>query len=50
MWYNKALIAVETNFSTYPERKLEEWDYPCLYVRERFDTCLLYTSWRPPTK
>ena len=38
MWYNKALIAVETNFSTYPERKLEEWDYPCLYVRERFDT------------
>lgn len=38
MWYNAALIAVETNFSTYPERKLEEWHYPNLYVRERFDT------------
>lgn len=38
MWYNAALIAVETNFSTYPERKLEEWQYPSLYVRERFDT------------
>lgn len=38
MWYNAALIAVETNFSTYPQRKLEEWDYPSLYVRERFDT------------
>ena len=38
MWYNAALIAVETNFSTYPERKLEEWNYPNLYVRERFDT------------
>ena len=38
MWYNAALIAVETNFSTYPERKLEEWYYPNLYVRERFDT------------
>ena len=38
MWYNGALIAVETNFSTYPQRKLEEWHYPNLYVRERFDT------------
>lgn len=38
MWYNAALIAVETNFSTYPERKLEEWNYSNLYVRERFDT------------
>ena len=38
LWYNAALIAVETNFSTYPERKLEEWNYPNLYVRERFDT------------
>lgn len=37
-FYNDALIAVETNFSTYPERKLEEWHYPNLYVRERFDT------------
>lgn len=37
-FYNTALIAVEVNFSTYPERKLEEWGYPKLYVRERFDT------------
>ena len=37
-FYNTALIAVEVNFSTYPERKLEEWDYPNLYVRERIDT------------
>ncbi len=37
-FYNTALIAVEVNFSTYPERKLEEWNYPKLYVRERFDT------------
>lgn len=37
-YYNDALAAVEVNFSTYPERKLEEWEYPSLYQRERFDT------------
>ena len=37
-YYNDALAAVEVNFSTYPERKLEEWEYPNLYQRERFDT------------
>ena len=37
-YYNDALIGVEVNFSTYPERKLEEWHYPKLYQRERFDT------------
>lgn len=37
-YYNEALIGVEVNFSTYPERKLEEWHYPKLYQRERFDT------------
>lgn len=37
-WYNDALIAVEINYSTYPERKLEEWGYPNLYVRERMDS------------
>ncbi len=36
--YNDALIGVEVNFSTYPELKLEEWHYPNLYQRERFDT------------
>lgn len=37
-YYNNALCAIEVNFSTYPERKLEEWSYPRLYQRERFDT------------
>lgn len=36
--YNTALIGVEVNFSTYPEKKLEEWYYPNLYQRERVDT------------
>lgn len=38
MYYGGALAAIEVNFSTYPERKLEEWGYPKLYERERFDT------------
>lgn len=37
-YYNAALAAIEVNFSTYPEMKLEEWHYPNLYQRERFDT------------
>ena len=37
-FYNDALCAIEVNFSTYPEMKLEEWHYPVLYQRERFDT------------
>lgn len=37
-YYNDALIALEINYSTYPEMKLEEWNYPKLYQRERFDT------------
>lgn len=35
--YNGALVGVEINFSTYPERKLEEWGYPRLYIREKKD-------------
>ena len=38
MYYNEALIGIETNFSTYPELKLEELGYRNLYVRERFDS------------
>lgn len=38
MWYNQALAGIEINYSTYPELKLEEWGYPRLYQRERFDT------------
>ena len=37
MYYNKALIAVETNFSTFPQKKLEELGYPNFYVRETVD-------------
>ena len=35
--YNTALLGVEINYSTYPERKLEEWHYPKLYIREKAD-------------
>lgn len=38
MYYNTALIGVETNYSTYPEMVLEELGYPKLYVRQRLDT------------
>lgn len=37
-YYNEALIGIEINYSTYPQKKLEEWHYPKLYQRERFDT------------
>ena len=38
MYYNTALIGVEINYSTYPEKELERLGYPRLYVRERVDT------------
>lgn len=37
-YYNDALIGVETNYSTHPERELERLRYPKLYIRERMDT------------
>lgn len=37
-FYNDALVAVETNFSTYPVMKLQEMEYPNQYAREREDT------------
>ena len=37
MYFNRALVGVEINYSTYPERKLEEWGYPNLYIREKPD-------------
>ena len=37
MYYNEALIGLETNYSTYPEMVLEELGYKNLYVRERYD-------------
>lgn len=36
-YYGWALVAVETNFSTYPQKKLEEFGYPNFYVRETVD-------------
>lgn len=35
MYYNKALIGIETNFSTYPTVKLAEMKYPNLYIRDK---------------
>ena len=37
-FYNDALVAIETNFSTYPVMKLQEMAYPNQYSREREDT------------
>lgn len=37
-WYNWALVAVETNFSTHPTKELERLRYPRMYVREVADT------------
>lgn len=37
-YYNDALVALETNFSTYPVMKLQEMEYPNQYSREREDT------------
>lgn len=37
-YYNKALVGLETNFSTYPTKMLaEEYEYPNLYVRDKED-------------
>lgn len=40
-YYNDALIAPETNFSTYPVRELQRLKYPNLFVRDSID---LYTK------
>lgn len=38
MYYNQALIGVEVNFSTFPEKELERLKYPKLYQRETLDS------------
>ena len=38
MYYNEALIGIETNYSTYPQLELERLGYSRFYVRERVDT------------
>lgn len=37
MYYNQALIGIESNLTTYPIKKLEELNYPNQYVREKID-------------
>lgn len=37
MYYNQALIGIETNYSTYPVRELQRLRYPHQYVRQVFD-------------
>lgn len=37
VYYNNALIGIETNYSTYPTMELERLGYDNLYVRESFD-------------
>ena len=38
MFYNKALLGPESNFSTYPIQKLVELNYPNIFVRKKEDT------------
>lgn len=37
-YYNDALIAVEVNYSTHPQKMLEQLNYPKLYLREQADS------------
>lgn len=36
-YYNNALLAVETNYSTYPVQELQRLGYPRQYVRQNYD-------------
>jgi hypothetical protein len=36
-YYNTALIGIEANFSTFHNRRLQELEYPKIYMRERED-------------
>ena len=37
MYYNNALIGIETNYSRYPTRVIQQFGYTNLYMRERVD-------------
>ena len=54
MYFNRALVSIEVNFSTYPEMMLEDWGYPSLYQRQRFDNkerkMVDAFGWRTDTK
>lgn len=47
LYYNKALVAIESNFSTHPIKELERLGYPNQYIREIPDTYdhTLRSSW-----
>mgnify|MGYP002732262410 CR=1 FL=1 len=45
MWFNTALIGVETNFSTFPVKELERLNYPNLFMRQREDTIKNIMQW-----
>lgn len=38
MWYNTALIGIEANFSTHPNKELQRLHYPKLYLRKVEDS------------
>lgn len=38
LYYNTALIGIETNYSTYPQELLTWLGYPKMYVRQKLDT------------
>lgn len=38
LYYNTALVGIETNYSTYPVQELERLGYPRQYVRQHIDT------------
>ena len=40
MYYNTALVGIETNYSTYPVKELERLGYPKQFVRHREDSYL----------
>lgn len=37
-YYHNALLAIEVNFDSYPIKKLQEWGYTNMYIREQNDT------------
>ena len=34
IYYNTALVGIENNYSTYPTKKLQEYNYPKMFIRE----------------
>lgn len=42
--YYKSLIAIESNFDTFPNRELQRLRYPTIYVREKYDQILADTQ------